>query len=196
VPIVALAAPALADKTAHVTFSVYIRTGPSPSRSPLGVISAGAPIVIYCQTQTTDSVPTAVAGHGTSWLWDLVSANVNGTYTQGYITDLAPDDTPYQVRDPSLSDCANLGGIDLNLYCPHMAGNTHVGLDSSKGAYGWECVSPLGLVIPLDDVQMTRACAWEYGATDNTPGYLTYQAFYNNRADPYSWRCRVLGVGQ
>jgi hypothetical protein len=194
--VIAGANAALANKSAHTTFSVYLRRGPSPSVTPaLGVVSGGAPIVIYCQTPTTDAYPTSVAGHGTSWLWDLVSANVGGVYTRGYMTDLAADNTPYQTRDPNLPDCANLGGLELDSYCQSIAGLTHAALDSSRGAYGWKCVNSYGWMLTwLDDVQMTRACTSQYGGPGDG-GWLRFIA-YHASASPYSWRCAVKGSNQ
>ena len=174
-----------------MTFSVYLRTGPSPSKTAVFVIPGGAPIMIYCQTPTTDSVPTSVPGHGMSWLWDLAAASVNGQYRRGFITDLANDNTPYQVRDPGLPDWANLGGLPLDQWCPQMAGNTHVVLLNRNDAYGWACRSNSSpLQIPLDDVQMKRACEWYYG-TAGDGAWISLTSYYTHRNDAYSWLCAV-----
>jgi hypothetical protein len=186
-------AAVVTSKDSHVTFSVNMRNAPSVSAPIEGVIPAGAPVVIYCQLPTSDPYPTTVRGFGTSWLWDFVLARVNGVTQRGVITDLAPDNTPYQVRDPSLPDCRNLGGLDLAGYCPSMAGNTHVELRwPDRGAYGWACVSnnPLATavwgVIPLTDVDYAHACTWMYGRQSD-PG--VFYAYFTDRSSPYTWRC-------
>jgi hypothetical protein len=187
---------AFAQKDSHVTFAVNERNGPSVSAPILGVVLSGAPIVIYCQTRATDATPTTVSGHGTSWIWDFVAANVNGRFTRGYITDLAPDNTPYQVFDPTLPNCENLGGLDLGGWCVAMAGNTHVVLNNRYDAYGWACQSNTSpLQIPLTDVDMTHACQWQYGRSGDS-GALTFSAYYTNRWDAYSWHCRLRGYSQ
>jgi len=155
-------------------------------------------MIIYCQTRATDSTPTTVSGHGTSWIWDFVSASINGRFTRGYITDLAADNTPYQVYDPSLPRCEDLGGLDLAGYCAYMAGNTHIVLNNAGSPYGWACQSNSApwLQIPLTDVDMTHACKWQYGRAGDWDGYLTFSAYYTNGSSAYSWHCRLRGSTQ
>ena len=187
------AAAAVVAKDSHTSFAVNMRTAPSVSAPIIGTIPAGAPMVIYCQLPTSDPGPTTVRGFGTSWLWDFVLARVGEASVRGVISDLAANNTPYQVRDPSLPDCRNLGGLDLAGFCPSMAGLTHIELRwPAKGAYGWACVAnnPAADVafgpIPMNDVLFYRACVWTYGR-DHDPG--TFYAYYLDRSNPYTWRC-------
>jgi hypothetical protein len=189
---------AFAQKDSHVTFAVNMRGGPSVGATIQGTVPAGAPVIIYGQTRATDATPTTVAGHGTSWVWDFVSASLNGTFTRGYITDLAPNNTPYQVYDPALPNCDNLGGLDLAGWCVAMAGNTHLVLTNANSAQGWACQANSApfLQIPLTDIDMTHACKWQYGRTGDWDGYLTFSAYTTNAASAYAWHCRLRGQTQ
>ncbi len=194
--VVLVPSAAFAQKDSYVTFTVNERNGPSVAAPILGVIPSGAPIIIYCQTTATDGFPTSVPGHGTSWIWDFVAASVNGRFTRGYITDLAPNNTPYQVFDPTLPNCEDLGGLDLAGWCVAMAGNTHVVLNNRYDAFGWACQSNTSwLQIPLTDVDMTHACQWQYGRSGDS-GAFFFSAYYTNRWDAYSWHCRLRGYSQ
>lgn len=82
---------------------------------------------------------------------------------------------PQQANNATVAD---LGGININLYCQSQYSGSSVLLDQNN-PYSWRCKKPDATLVSLD---LNKVCVWQYVSS------IAYAKLYSP-SGPYNWHC-------